>query len=125
MSYTIRLSGRACQYCGCVAPNPELPNPTYNLLPIFHLALTFDRQTPEELMGLHTLTGKAARDTVEKLRIALDRIRDPNLEAEFKELEPSFERGVNGWGDKAGAEWVLGELLAAAIEYPNHVWEVQ
>lgn len=40
MSYDIYLRSEPCDKCGRGGEEPELPNPTYNLTPIFDLALT-------------------------------------------------------------------------------------
>lgn len=111
MSYRIRLRGEACQYCGCVAPNPDCPDPTYNLGPIFCAVL------PEN--GLHELNGKMSVDTDAALRTALAAASDPKNRATLTSLEPK-----NKWGNLEDAIWVLGELVRLGTEYPRHRWEV-
>jgi|WetSurMetagenome_2_1015567.scaffolds.fasta_scaffold756098_1 hypothetical protein len=115
MSYDIYLRGNG-------QGEPVLPNPTYNLTPIFHVALKFEElpKCGDAATGLRVLNGRAASETVEQLEMSLYRIRDPVLRSVFKSLEPA-----NGWGNMRDAESVLMRLLEAATEYPNHVWEVR
>ena len=136
MSYRIYLNGIVCDKCGLTPDGPlYLPDPTYNLTPIFDLALT-DEPMPnldvnelesvvlnkpvDRLRGLRLLSGKKAADTLELFENALQRLRDPARQASFRALEPD-----NGWGDLRGASTVMELLQKAAIAYPNHIWEIQ
>lgn len=135
MSYDIFLRGSACPTCGRGAEDPELPEPTYNLTPIFDLALTGEpmpnpetneaqvvllgRET-ERPRGLRILSGRRARDTVTMLSNALARSRDPTMRRQFVTLEPP-----NKWGTLPDAVWVFERLREAAERYPDHVWEIR
>jgi hypothetical protein len=134
MSYDIYLRGEKCDKCGHAPEEPDLPNPTYNLTPIFDLALTGEplpnADVPEGHVvllgaktdrprGLRLLSGRKASDTKAMLANALARLRDPAWHDRFVALEPS-----NKWGDLKGAVRVLEKLAIAADEYPGNVWEI-
>jgi len=135
MSYDIYLLGAPCSACGHEAEQPELPDPTYNLTRIFHLALTNEPMPSPEVgsmeevvlgkpvnapRGLCCLNGARAGDTTERLRAAIRNITNPARYAEFDVLKPS-----NGWGTLEGATEVLKELLDAAERYPDYVWDIR
>lgn len=136
MSYDIYLRGRVCETCGNrPSDEPELPNPTYNLTPIFDLAITGEplpnadvsegsvvlfRAATDRPRGLRLLTGQTGAQTIAMLTGALARMRDIEWLERFLALEP-----VNGWGTLHGAMEVIGKLLSAACSYPDHVWEVR
>lgn len=132
MSYDIFLRGIPCDKCGQNKDGPWMPSPTYNLSPIFDLALTGEPFPNADIAeagvvllgtktdrprGLRVLSGKKASDTTVMLSVALFRLADKP--EDFKVLEPA-----NGWGDLPGAIEVLEALLEAAKEYPDHVWEI-
>ena len=134
MSYDIYLNGVPCDKCGQAPSGPELPDPTYNLSPIFDLALTGEvfpnanvsegavvllRAKTDRPRGLRVLGGRKASETEAMLLAAVDKMTNPSQAAAFKALEPE-----NGWGDLDGAIEVMRKLLAAAREYPNHIWEI-
>lgn len=124
MSYSIYLGSEAS----------HLPNPTYNLTPIFDLALTgeslpnpelseaqvvlFRKQT-DRPRGLRLLSGKKAATTSEWLEKALVNMKSPENRERFLALEPD-----NGWGDLSGAIEVIERLLEVSREYPEELWEV-
>ncbi len=123
MSYSIYLRGSysPCPTCGHAKEeeNPQLPNPTYNLAPIFNLAI--QREIPDSDLprGLRRLDGRKAIDTIDLLREAYWRMNDPKLHSAFIALEPP-----NGWGDLPGAIRVISKLIDAAEKYPNRTWEI-
>lgn len=114
MSYDIYLRGG-------IGDRADLPDPTYNLGPIFQLALTGE-EPPKTgpCPGLSVLDGRTAKDTVPMLATALARIHCANCELRFLKLEP-----LNGWGNLAGARHVLRMLFNAAIDYELSVWEIK
>lgn len=120
MSYDIQLRGSACASCGHY-DEPDLPDPTYNLAPIFDLALTGEpnRET-DRPRGLRLLSGRKAGETAEELRVALGRLQDPAWRDRFLMLEPE-----NRWGTLSDAVSVVVDLLAAAKKYPDRAWEIQ
>ena len=124
MSYDIylRAAVKRCPACGVVTPEPELPDPTYNLTPIFDLALTWEDPPNYEGRpnGLRVLSGRKAEETADQIALALHRLQDPANEAKFRALEPP-----NKWGDLEGAREVMARLLSAANEYPHHIWEIR
>lgn len=135
MSYTIRLETVPCPTCGRRSDAPYLPDPTYNLTPIFDRALTGEPLPNPEVSegavvllggktdrprGLRVLSGMKGRDTIELLRAAVAHLFDPKQEASLRELEPD-----NKWGDLEGAREVMSMLLKAAEEFPDHVWDVR
>lgn len=114
MSYDVYLRSPECEHCKRKGEEPCCPDPTYNLTPIFDLALT------GEACGLRALNGQKAKDTVRALKNAIERMSDPKLAERFKSLEPE-----NGWGSLRGAIQVTEKLLGLAESYPTHVWEIQ
>lgn len=135
MSYTISLRAQKCEHCGVTPEIPWLPDPTYNLTPVFDFALTGEPMPNEDVSeigvvlyghatdrprGLRLLDGRRASDTIGVLSRAVERMRDPALAATFDSLKPA-----NGWGDVAGALEVLEKLLLAADRCPSAVWEVR
>jgi hypothetical protein len=135
MSYDIELRGGPCAGCVAAGTVPDLPDPTYNLTPIFHLALIGEQMPNPEVSegaavvlgarvdgprGLRVLSGRRASETTDQIERAIFRLRDEAWSGRFAELAPK-----NGWGTVAGATRVLEELLTAAVDHPNHVWEVR
>jgi hypothetical protein len=135
MSYDIFLRGSPCVTCGHLAEPSNLPTPTYNLTPIFDLALTGatlpSPDVPERcvvLLGKETarsrwlrkLNGRKASETVEALKKALAMVNDPAYEEKFRALEPE-----NGWGTLLGARYLFKALIDAAEEHPDLVWEIR
>lgn len=135
MSYGVYLVTTDCPTCGRRGDEPELPDPTYNLTPIFDLALTGEElpnpdvaeigvvlmgKETDRPRGLRLLSGRTGADTIEQLARAVARLNDSAKAASFRELEPS-----NGWGTLGDARTVMRELLEAAVEYPDNVWAVQ
>lgn len=134
MSYDIYLEAKPCDHCGAAKPEPDLPNPTYNLTPIFDLALTGEDlpnaatgevavvllgAATDRPRGLRLLNGKTGTESMAMLNAALDRMADERLRDQFLELQPK-----NGWGDFDGARRTMNELRHAANEYPLNVWRV-
>ncbi len=134
MSYSIHLIGEVCAKCGHQPAPPRLPDPTYNLTGIFDLALTGrDLPNPElsefqavvlgertdRPRGLRLLNGKRAGETEAWMRLALSQMRDQGNREKFLALEDP-----DGWGTLQGAVRVMGELVDAAKECPDHVWEI-
>lgn len=135
MSYDIYLREPRCEACGRGGGSPIDHNPTYNLTPIFDLALTgepmpnpdvseagvvlFGQQT-DRPRGLRVLSGRKAADTMTALENGLRRLRDPDWAARFRALEPE-----NRWGTHADAIKVFEYLIKDAKEYPEHVWEIR
>jgi len=135
MSYDIHLRSDCCTKCGRAGPEPYLPDPTYNLTPIFDFALTGEELPNEDInefgvvtlklqtnrpRGLRLLTGKRAGDTQKLLTEALRRMGDLALQDRFHALEPE-----NGWGDLAGAISVVEELKESAEDFPDYVWDIR
>lgn len=135
MSYSIYLTSEKCASCGHERSYyGDLPDPTYNLTPIFDLALTGEGlpnadvteasvvlfgKTTDRPRGLRVLDGRKAADTIEQLTAAIERMENPELSSAFRALEPA-----NGWGTMAGALKVLHRLRDAAVDEPTMVWEV-
>lgn len=135
MSYNIYLKPERCPTCNRASEDePDLPDPTYNLTPIFDLAISGEPlpnpETPEVATvlfgaktdrprGLRLLNGRKAKDTVDDLNRALERMSDETLRDKFLSLEPP-----NKWGDLPGAIWVINKLKTAAEEYPDSKWEI-
>jgi len=141
MSYDIYIrSKHFCPHCGRDSQREgdsyqgQLPNPTYNLTPIFDLALTgeglpnpevaessvvlFGAQT-DRPRGLRVLSGRKVGDSIAMIDKALARIDAQR--AAFVKLEPD-----NGWGTLAGAVEVFERMAAAAKECnPDAVWEIR
>ena len=136
MSYDIYLRAEKCAACGQTGEEPgDLPGPTYNLTPIFDLALTGEpmpnEQTSEFAVvifgektdrprGLRILNGRKASTTVTLIENALKRLADPSLRAQFDALAPD-----NGWGTVNDAVYVFGKLKEAAADYPDLKWEIR
>ena len=136
MSYDIYLkpTEERCERCGREHDYVGCPNPTYNLTPIFHLALTGEPQPNPDVSegsvvllgaktdrprGLRILDGRSARDTVADLTRAAERLADPEWEARFRALEPA-----NGWGNLSDARRVVERLRDLAAANPSCTWEV-
>ena len=141
MSYDIYIrSKHFCPHCQRDSTRSEdsysgdLPEPTYNLMPIFDLALTgeplpnpdtsefsvviFGVRT-DRPRGLRVLSGRKVSDTIPMLKAALRRIADDP--EPFKKLEPD-----NGWGTLKDAIWVFERLCTAAKEsHPEAVWDIR
>lgn len=135
MSYDIYLKRAPCEACKRPAETDFDMNPTYNLTPIFDLALTGEplpnpdtseaavvlfRAPTDRPRGLRVLSGRKAEDTIPWLRKALGHVKDPAREAEFRALEPD-----NKWGTLEDARYVFAELLQAAEVHPSDVWDVR
>jgi hypothetical protein len=135
VSYDIYLRGEVCPHCGRLPEEPDLPNPTYNLTPIFDFALTAEALpnpgTPEGAVvvlnqktdrprGLRVLSGLKAKDTVHWLRLALERLNCSDLHSVFSSLEPP-----NGWGNLTDADSTIRTMLAVAQNYPDNTWEIR
>lgn len=119
MSYDIYLRGPTCPTCGHSDPGPDLPDPTYNLRAIFHRALTGEPPPKTGIGSIRLLDGKKAADTIDQLTAALARLLASEEQEALRDLEPK-----NRWGTLGDAVHVIDALLAAAREYPEHVWEV-
>lgn len=126
MSYDVDLVQDKCSHCGYAPPGPELSGPTYNLARIFDLALTGKPLTQEEIdnkierpWSIRVLNGKKAKDTIEMLTAAKQRLEDPAWEERFRELEPD-----NKWGTLEGAQAVITEYLQNAQLYPEATWDI-
>ena len=117
MSYSIELKGPPCPTCGHTT-EPDLPDPTYNLGPIFDLALT--GRAADRPWGLKRLDERDGASTIAQLQEAQVRLADPAMEPRFRALEPS-----NRWGTLEDARRVIGLLLTAAEKYPSHVWSIR
>jgi hypothetical protein len=115
--------------------HPDLPGPTYNLTPIFDLALTGEEfpnpdtsearvvllgEKTDRPRGLRLLSGRKAKDTTAWLDKTLSHLRDPEKRTTFKALEPT-----NGWGTLDTAIIVIEWLLQASRDCPDHTWEVR
>ncbi len=135
MSYDISLKPVSCAACGRSDPEPDCPNPTYNLMEIFDLALTGEPlpnpETSEASVvllgaktdrprGLGLLDGRKAKDTLPDIDLALIRMTAPTLTPLFTALEPE-----NGWGDLPGAIRVMKMLKEIAEEHPENTWEIR
>lgn len=135
MSYSVYLQAKKCETCGHVPEGPNCPDPTYNLTPIFDLALTGEPlpspDVPEGAVvllgkktdrprGLRLLDGRVARDTLADLNCAIDRLCDEKMRPAFLKLEPE-----NKWGDLAGALEVMKTYRTLAQEYPDSIWDVR
>lgn len=134
MSYDVYLEAPPCDHCQRAGAEPDLPDPTYNLTPIFDLALSGEGLPNAEVSevamvlmgaatdrprGLRLLSGKTGAESMALLNAALDRMGDERFRPRFLELQPS-----NGWGDFAGALRVMTTLRRAAEEYPTNIWRV-
>lgn len=115
MSYDIELK---CDKCH--AEPVSLPDPTYNLTPIFDLALVGRDPTEDRPKGLCVLDGRQAGDTIAQLEGAAKRLWSTTYEDELRKLEPA-----NRWGTLECARKVVDELLEAARRFPEHRWRVR
>jgi hypothetical protein len=140
VSYDIYLRPPAfergrCPTCGSVGEEPDCPGPTYNLTPIFDLALTGEvlpnagvteaevvlfREETDRPRGLRLLNGRMARDTAGDIDRAIDRLADQELTARFVALEPP-----NKWGTLPVALNVMRRLKILAKKYPDNIWEIR
>lgn len=141
MSYDIYIRSKYfCSHCGRDSSRSEdsysgsLPEPTYNLTPIFDLALTGEdlpnpevgeaavvlfREKTDRPRGLRILSGRTLRDSIPMIEAALKRIR-ANQEP-FLKLEPE-----NKWGTLKDAIWVFDRMLEAARQCnPEAMWEIR
>lgn len=134
MSYDVYLRSEPCPHCQRKGYEPDLPDPTYNLTPIFDLALTGEPMPNTDVgegavvllgaktdrpRGLRILDGRKASDTAKQLSAAMHRLEDPDMRARFVALEPT-----NKWGTLPDALSVMRRLREAAVEFPDNVWEV-
>jgi hypothetical protein len=141
VSYDIDIrSKHFCAHCGRDSRREsdsyqgELPEPTYNLTPIFDLALTGEplpnpgtteasvvllRVKTDRPRGLRVLSGRKVGDSVAALEAALKRIQDDP--EPFRKLEPD-----NGWGTLEDAIYVLTRMRDAARECnPDATWDIR
>jgi hypothetical protein len=134
MSYDIYLEKPPCPTCGHHEEHLVVYNPTYNLTPIFDLALTGEPLPNETVSeaevvlfgketyrprGLRVLSGRRAADTVVMVELALARCASPDWRHKLLAIQPD-----NGWGTLDGAEEVLRGLIVAAKEHPDHLWKI-
>ena len=142
MSYDIYFEGPApqpCPTCGHVesvdeSDDDSVGNPTYNLTPIFDLALTGEdlpnpevpepsvvlfRTKTDRPRGLRLLSGKTGRESLELLGAAMDRFADERMRERLIALEPE-----NGWGNVDGAVKVIRKMRYLANKYPDRVWTI-
>jgi hypothetical protein len=135
MSYDVDLDRPECPTCKHSVRGPTLPDPTYNLSPIFDFALTGESfpnaSTSEGAVvllgaptdrprGLRVLSGKTGQESLAMLQLACERLNDPKLEATFRALEP-----LNKWGTLEDAQEVMPKYRDAATKFPDHVWNVR
>lgn len=134
MSYSIYLKTPKCDHCGRGYDDPRLPDPTYNLTPIFDLALS-DGELPnpdtsegavvvlgaktDRPRGLRLLSGLTGAASLPLIEAALTRMRDPDRREAFVAVEPD-----SGWGNFDGALRVMSQLRDAAEERPTAIWEI-
>ncbi|MDE2102690.1 MAG: hypothetical protein KGL39_35930 [Patescibacteria group bacterium] len=140
MSYDIYIrSKHFCSHCGRDSNRDsdsyggELPNPTYNLTPIFDLALTGEGLPNADVgeadvvllgaktdrpRGLRVLSGRKIGESIPMFEAAIKRIHDDH--EPFRKLEPT-----NGWGTLKDAIWVFTRMLDAARECnPEATWDI-
>lgn len=135
MSYDIYLNSTKCPHCGQFGSSPNELSPTYNLTPIFDLALTGeDLPNPDvnefetvilgketdRPRGLRILNGLTGSESLTQLNDALGRLGDMSLREKFLSLEPE-----NGWGNFTNAVEVFSKMQQYAIEYPDNTWEIR
>jgi hypothetical protein len=137
MSYDIYLTSTRCPTCGRAGEScsRDLPEPTYNLTPIFDLALTGEPlpgpsttefsvvvlgDKTERPRGLRVLSMRKASDTIPMLEHALDRLKDPAWRDRLIALEPP-----NKWGTLKDAVSVVERMLEAARENPEMEWFIR
>lgn len=135
MSYDVHIKTEPCPTCSHSAESDyDTLNPTYNLTPIFDLALTGEpmpnadvgeaavvlfRAKTDRPRGLRVLDGRRLGDTVKMLENAMARLRDPAMVEQFAALEPD-----NGWGTVRGALSTLEMMLARAVAVPDGKWDI-
>jgi hypothetical protein len=110
------------------------PEPTYNLTPIFDLALTGEPmpnpdkgefevvilgKRTDRPRGLRLLDGLTGEASLARINAAIDRLSDERLRDQFAALEPD-----NGWGDLSGAVWTFGRLRRIAEENKTGTWRI-
>jgi hypothetical protein len=140
MSYDVYIrSKHFCPHCGRDSQREsdsysgELPEPTYNLTPIFDLALTGEplpnpgvteasvvlfKEKTDRPRGLRVLSGRKVGDSIAMLEAALRRIEDDP--EPFKRLEPD-----NGWGTIETAISVFKRMRDAAQKCsPDATWDI-
>jgi hypothetical protein len=137
MSYDIYLHPPKpkCDHCNREFSTVYGPDPTYNLSPIFDLALTGEsfpnpsvsegavvllREKTDRPRGLRVLSGRLGKDTLVDINAALDRFADEKFQKTFLALQPD-----NGWGDLPGARRVMEKLKTLAEGYPDYTWEIR
>lgn len=124
MSYDIDLKPPVprCEHCGRDFETIIGPDPTSNLTPIFHLALTGEPLVAptEAPTGLRVLNGRSAGATTEQIKQALARTQHPEWLGRLLDLEPP-----NRWGTLSDARAVLQMLLSLSALYPDHVWQIR
>lgn len=136
MSYDINLRAPKCPTCGHGnGDEPDCPDPTYNLTPIFDLALSGEGlpspavseaavvllgEKTTRPRGLRLLSGRVAKKTMADINGAIDRLADERMASAFVSLEPE-----NKWGTTPDALWVMRRLRELADEYPEHTWEIR
>lgn len=122
MSYDVYLRSPPCPTCAHV--KEFYIDPTYNLAPIFHLALTGEDPPTEDYKlegaGLCVLKGKRAKDTLITLDEALFALHEEALRPAFEKLKPPMKSCT-----VADAIAVLTEMRRAAFENPEGVWEIK
>lgn len=141
MSYDIYIRSKYfCSHCGrdsnreSDSYSGDLPEPTYNLTPIFDLALTGEplpnpevgegavvlfRAQTDRPRGLRVLSGRKVGDSAAMIEAALKRISDDP--SPFQKLEPE-----NGWGTLKDAVRVFERMLSAARECnPEATWDIR
>ena len=116
MSYSIRLY-ETCSTCG--HREGDSTDPTYNMAPMFRLALT-PKSTGDGPHGVKALHGRKGSETVEQLQAGLGALSDPANARKLAEMEEA----CHGWGSIEGAKTVLRRLIQMAEAYPNAVWSV-
>ena len=130
MSYDIDL---ICEHCNNSAFRTD---PTYNLTPLFDLALTGEPLPNEDVSemevvvfgentdrprGLRLLNQRRADASVSILRKALGHLRDPAKRDAFECLA----KPNNGWGTHEQAIEVVERLITAAEEHPTLIWRIR
>jgi len=136
MSYDVYLRPpkAKCDTCDREFQTVYGPDPTYNLSPIFDLALTGEKWPSPKISegavvllgdetdrprGLRVLSGRLVKHTLAQINTALDRFGDERMLTAFLALQLE-----NGWGDLPGAVRVMGKLKALAEEFPEYTWEI-
>jgi hypothetical protein len=137
MSYDVYLERVACSHCKRGPDSRNVVAPTYNLAPIFTVALlgvgegfariasvNDTRDPPEDgetkPCSLHVLNGRSARETIPELEAAYRRVMDPELEPRLRALEPE-----NKWGTLEDAREVFSRMLEVAREsHAECIWSI-